>query len=45
MPIFEIKAKHRMLKVNSQLIIYKAENQIIKIDRILHERMDINEKM
>ena len=37
--IFDVKPEHLMLKINTHLIIYKVENEIVKIDRILHERM------
>ena len=39
--IFRIKPNHRMIKINSHLIVYKIEKKIVKIDRIIHERMDI----
>lgn len=39
--IFESKPDHRLSKINSHLIIYKVEDQILKVDIILHERMDI----
>lgn len=41
----EIKPEHRMLKVNSHLIIYKIEDEILKVDRILHEKMDIENRL
>lgn len=40
-PIFRISPNHRMIKVNSHLIVYKIEKEILKIDRIIHEKMDI----
>lgn len=43
--ISEIKSKHRMRKINSHLIIYKIEDEILKIDRILHEKMDIENQL
>ncbi len=30
-----------MSKINSHLIVYKVENKVLKIDRIIHERFDI----
>jgi toxin ParE1/3/4 len=35
-----IKPKHRMYRVNSHLIIYKFDSHFLKVDRVLHERMD-----
>jgi len=40
-----VKPKHRIFKSKSHLIIYKLDNQKIWIDRILHERMDIENKL
>ena len=40
--IDELKSNHRIKKVKFHLIVYKVKNNIIFIDRILHERMDIN---
>lgn len=39
--IKEVKEKHRSIIVKSHLIIYKIEKKLIQIDRILHQRMDI----
>jgi len=39
--IKEVKDKHRTLTIRSHLIIYRIENNIILIDRILNQRMDI----
>ena len=41
----EIKKHHRSRSIKSHLIIYKQENQMILIDRILHRRMDINKRL
>jgi len=38
--ISTIKPNHRMLRVNFHLIIYKVASDGLKVDRILHERMD-----
>ena len=43
--IFSIKPNHRIIKVNSHLIVYKIDDSILKIDRIIHERMDIKNKI
>ncbi len=40
-----IKPNHRILKVKSHLIIYKIDKGIIFIDRILHERMDVENEI
>lgn len=40
--IEEIKSNHRIRKVKFHLIVYKVKNNIIFVDRILHERMDID---
>ena len=39
--IEDIKPGHRILQVKSHLILYKKNKDRISIDRILHERMDI----
>lgn len=39
--IKEIKEHHRVLLVKSHLIVYKIEKNKILIDRILHQKMDI----
>ena len=39
--LINIKPDHRMLKINFHLIIYKFEANKIKIDRVLHQRMEI----
>jgi len=44
-PIFNVKPKHRMKKINSHLIIYKVDNHTLKVDRILHEKMDIENQL
>jgi len=43
--IGEVKKGHRMLESGSHLIIYKEKNDEIYIDRILHERMNIEEQL
>ncbi|WP_339926238.1 type II toxin-antitoxin system RelE/ParE family toxin [uncultured Cyclobacterium sp.] len=39
--IISIKPNHRMIKINSHFIVYKVDGEVLKIDRIVHERMDI----
>ena len=39
--IFDIKPNHRMIKINFHFIVYKVDAEILKINRIVHERMDI----
>jgi toxin ParE1/3/4 len=39
--IFSIKPNHRMIKINSHFLVYKVDGEYLKIDRIVHERMDI----
>jgi len=39
--IDEVKKGHRRISVKSHMIIYKMEKEIIFIDRILHQKMDI----
>lgn len=41
----EVNNKHRTLIVGSHMIIYKIENDLILIDRILHQRMDIDNEL
>lgn len=40
--INEVKENYRSKVVRQHMIIYKIQNDIIFIDRILHERMDFN---
>jgi len=44
-PIFKVKPHHRMKKINSHLIIYTIDNHTLKVDRILHEKMDIENQL
>ena len=39
--IKEVKDNHRALVVRSHMIIYKIENNKILVDRILNQKMDI----
>lgn len=39
--INEVKAKHRRMNIGSHMIIYKSINNVNYVDRILHQRMDI----
>ena len=43
--IEEIKPQHRILQAKSHLIIYKKNKSKIYIDRILHEKMDIEHRL
>jgi toxin ParE1/3/4 len=39
----EIRAGYRKLAVGSHVVFYRLENHDVKIVRILHQRMDIDE--
>ena len=43
--ISEIKETHRVFKIKSHLIVYKVNQELILVDRILHKRMDIENKL
>jgi len=43
--ISEVKAHHRCKLIRQHMIIYKIQNDVIFIDRILHERMDFNKQL
>ncbi len=43
--ISRIKPHHRIIKINSHLIVYKVEDEILKVDRIVHLRMDIQNRI
>ena len=44
-PIDEIKEGHRKMNVKSHIIIYKFSKTKIYIDRILHQKMDIKNRL
>ncbi|MBK9212115.1 MAG: type II toxin-antitoxin system RelE/ParE family toxin [Saprospiraceae bacterium] len=44
-PIDYISQGHRRLNVRSHMIVYKVKNEIIYIDRILHQKMDIDKNL
>jgi toxin ParE1/3/4 len=44
-PIDEIKKGHRRTNVKSHMIIYKVKGLTIYIDRILHQKMDIEKNL
>lgn len=44
-PIDEIKKGHRRTNVISHMIIYKVKGTTIYIDRILHQKMDIEKQL
>ena len=41
----EVKEDHRSYLTNRHMIIYKIEKDIVYIDRILHQSMDIEDKL
>ena len=43
--VAEIKEHHRRILIGSHMIIYKQENNLIVIDRVLHQRMDIENQL
>lgn len=44
-PIDVIKKGHRRTNVKSHMIIYKVKGSTIYIDRILHQKMDIEKNL
>jgi len=44
-PIDEVKIGHRLFLFKSHLVIYKIEKEVVLIDRILHQRMDIDSNL
>ena len=44
-PIDEVKKGHRRTNVQSHMIIYKVKGTTIYIDRILHQKMDIEKHL
>jgi len=43
--INEVKEHYRSFLVGSHMIIYKNQNNLILIDRILHQRMDFENQL
>jgi toxin ParE1/3/4 len=43
--IDEIKVGHMRINVKSHMIIYKINREIIYIDRILHQKMDLEKQI
>ena len=41
----DIRKNYRAAKVKSHLIFFKVENDIVRVVRILHERMDIRSRL
>ena len=41
----DVRKSYRAAKVKSHFIFYKVENDIVQIVRILHERMDIENRL
>ncbi|MBK9735076.1 MAG: type II toxin-antitoxin system RelE/ParE family toxin [Saprospiraceae bacterium] len=44
-PIDDIKKGHRRTNVKSHMIIYKVKGTTIYLDRILHQKMDIEKHL
>lgn len=44
-PIDYVKQGHRIINVKSHMIVYKMQQEIIYIDRILHQKMDIEKHL
>lgn len=40
-----VRKEYRMAKVKSHLIFYKTENNLVSVIRILHQRMDIENRL
>jgi len=40
--IHQVKVNHRLHLVKTHVIIYKTEKEVVYIDRVLHQRMDID---
>jgi toxin ParE1/3/4 len=45
MPIDYVKPGHRRINVKSHMIVYKIKKEVIYIDRILHQKMDIDKHL
>jgi toxin ParE1/3/4 len=43
--ISEVKETHKRKNIGSHMILYKLQNDVIYIDRILHQRMDIDSQL
>lgn len=43
--IVEIKQGHRIINVKSHMIIYKIKGTIIFVDRILHQKTNIEKQL
>jgi toxin ParE1/3/4 len=44
-PIYKIRKGYRATKVKSHIIFYRVINDTVEIIRILHERMDIENRL
>ncbi len=45
-PVEQTRKNYRVMKIKSHLIFYrKAENEIVEIVRILHQRMDVKKRL
>jgi len=43
--ISEVKETHKRMNIGSHMILYKFQNDMIFVDRILHKRMDIENNL
>lgn len=43
--IKDVKENHRIIAIKSHLIIYKINSQKVFVDRILHQSMDIENRL
>ena len=43
--IDEVKKGHKRVNIRSHMIIYKIQNNTVFIDRILHQKMDIEKQL
>ena len=41
----EVKKGHKRVNIRSHMIIYKIQNNTVFIDRILHQKMDIEKQL
>lgn len=44
-PIDHVRKGYRATKVKSHLIFYRVVNDVVEVTRILHERMDISDRL
>ena len=41
----EVKASHRKRIVGLHMIVYKVQNEIVFVDRVLHQRLDVESQL